>query len=97
MSDHKISFADTSFDPVMVPEGQTLSEEMDAANSPLLFGCRTGICGTCIIEVETEGLEPPDEDEQEIIELHAPDTPKARLACQINVTCNIHCKPIEEP
>ena len=95
MSNHKISFSDSNFEPVMVNEGLSLSEEMDAANSPLLFGCRTGICGTCVIEVEAEGLEPPDEDEQEILELHAPDNPKARLACQINVICDIHCKPVE--
>ncbi len=79
----------------MVSEGQSLSEEMDASNSPLLFGCRTGICGTCIIEVEADGLPPPCEDEKEILEIYSPNNPKARLACQIDVRCNIHSKPIE--
>lgn len=95
MSDHKISFSDPNYEPVLVSEGQSLSEEMNATNSPLLFGCRTGICGTCVIEVQADGLEPPDEDEQEILDLHAPENPRARLACQINVTCDIQTKPIE--
>lgn len=95
MATHQVSFSVEGHAPVDVTEGQTLSEELDASNSPLLFGCRSGICGTCIIEVDTGDLPPPDEEEQEIIELHAPDNPKARLACQINLTCDISIKPIE--
>ena len=94
MATHKVSFSVEGHAPVEVPEGQTLSEELDASNSPLLFGCRSGICGTCISQVDT-GDVPPDEEEQEIIELHAPDNPKARLACQINLTCDITIRPIE--
>lgn len=95
MATHKVSFSGEGHAPVDVTEGQTLSEELDASNSPLLFGCRSGICGTCIIDVETGDLPPPDEEEREIIELHAPDNPKARLACQINLTCDISIRPIE--
>ena len=95
MATHKVSFSVEGHSPVEVPEGQTLSEELDASNSPLLFGCRSGICGTCISQLDACDVPPPDEEEQEIIELHAPDNPKARLACQINMTCDITIRPIE--
>ena len=95
MATHKVSFSVEGHAPVEVPEGQTLSEELDASNSPLLFGCRSGICGTCISQLDAGDVPPPDEQEQEIIELHAPDNPKARLACQINLTCDITIRPIE--
>jgi ferredoxin len=95
MSEHKVTFQDTSYEPQMVSEGMSLSEELDASNSPLLFGCRTGICGTCIVEVEGD-LPPPGEDEQEILEIYAEDNPKARLACQVDMTCSVHIRPLEE-
>ena len=96
MSDFKVTFHDTSYEPMRVSEGLSLSEELDAANSPLLFGCRTGICGTCVVEVDGENLPPPDEDELEILEVYAPDNPKARLACQLHVTSDITIRPFEE-
>jgi len=89
MSDHKVSFSDTAYPPQLVSEGMSLSEELTASNSPLLFGCRTGICGTCIVEVEGD-IPPADEDEQEILDIYADGNPALRLACQINVTCPIH-------
>lgn len=82
-----VSFEDGGFAPVTVPDGRTLSEELHIKNSPVLFGCRTGVCGTCVVEVVegAEHLAPPDEDEQEILELYAAGLPRARLACQIDV------------
>ena len=50
-----------------------------------------------VIEVESEGdLPPPDEDEQEILEIYAEGNPKARLACQVCVTCDVHIRPLDE-
>lgn len=97
MSKHKVTFQDESYEPQMVSEGPSLSEELTASNSPLLFGCRTGICGTCVVEVESKGdLPPPDEDEQEILEIYAEGNAKARLACQVCVTCDVHIRPLDE-
>ena len=36
--------------PVCLDERAELSRELDVSNSPLLFGCRTGVCGTCAVE-----------------------------------------------
>ncbi|MCG8671697.1 MAG: (2Fe-2S)-binding protein [Pseudomonadales bacterium] len=91
--EHVVSFFDPAYQPVSVEEDELLSEVLDATNSPLLFGCRTGICGTCVIEVEGE-LPPADDDEKELLEIYAPGNPNARLACQIELTSSIRVRPL---
>lgn len=86
MSQHRVSFT-SEHPPVTVRAGVTLSHALSLQNSPVLFGCRTGICGTCVVRVVegAEALPPPDEDEREILELFADGDEHARLACQIDV------------
>jgi ferredoxin len=79
-----IEFADSSFDSIMIPAGQPLAEVLTVQNSPVLFGCRTGICGTCVVGV-TGNVEGASQDELEILELYAVGNPKTRLACQLQV------------
>ena len=90
---HVVSFFDPAFEPLSIDRGDMLSEVLDATNSPLLFGCRTGICGTCVIEVEGE-LPEADDEEKELLELYAPDNPKARLACQIELNSDLRVRPL---
>lgn len=87
VSDVPVRFDGTGYPEVSVPAGKTLSRVLDARNSPLLFGCRTGICGTCVVEVHAgaDALAPASDDEREILELYADDNPRARLACQLEV------------
>ena len=69
-----------------------MSEHLTIENSPVLFGCRTGICGTCLVEVEEERngqLLAPAADESELLEIIAPDLSRARLACQIELRADI--------
>ncbi len=40
----KISFPETDYPPINLPHHQNLSEHLTIQNSPVLFGCRTGIC-----------------------------------------------------
>ncbi len=92
-----VSFDDSSFEPVQLEAGSNLSEHLSIDNSPVLFGCRTGICGTCVIEVSAElngALDPANEEERELLDLMAPGNPRARLACQIKVSANIRVKPL---
>ena len=49
---HAIEFPNTRYKPVSLPAGAKLSEELTIINSPVLFGCRTGICGTCLVQIE---------------------------------------------
>lgn len=98
MKTHLIHFAEESHEPVEVRSGRSLADALDVNNSPVLFGCRTGICGTCVVELqdEAESLAAPDEEEREILDLYAPQQPRARLACQIDVQSNLtlktHCQ-----
>lgn len=88
---HTVLFVEEGYAPVSVPAGKVLSQDLTVRNSPVLFGCRTGICGTCVVEV-VEGagaLSPPDEDELEILALYAEGLTNARLACQIDVGVDI--------
>ena len=60
-----------------------------------LYNARTvvDVCPTGAIEFSGE-LPPPDEEEQEILEVYAPDNPKARLACQIDLQADVSLRPI---
>lgn len=79
-----------------IAENSELAKALDAKNSPLLFGCRTGICGTCLIEVVEGGPEDyrPNADEMDLLEIIAENNPKARLACQMRIKNNLHIKYI---
>ena len=87
-----------TFGAVELPEQSLLSEELDANNSPLLFGCRTGICGTCLVtlEVSNQGpLDQPDASEREMLEVYAAGCKNARLACQVRLTCDLKLTPLK--
>lgn len=81
-SHHTIHFPNTNYKSVTIQKNDTLSLCLTQQNSPILFGCRTGICGTCLVSATGE-MAPPTNDEQEVLTLLAPNCPNARLACQI--------------
>lgn len=84
----KIHFPESNYASIDLEIYQNLSEHLTVANSPVLFGCRTGICGTCLVVVEGE-IPPPSPEEKELLEVLAPDNSKARLACQIQLSNDI--------
>lgn len=79
-----LSFPGSGYPPLRVEPGSQLSVVLDATNSPALFGCRTGLCGTCVMGVVGD-LPAPDADEREVLEIYADGVANARLACQIRV------------
>ncbi|MDZ8032910.1 2Fe-2S iron-sulfur cluster-binding protein [Nostoc sp. DedSLP04] len=89
----KISFPGSEFVPITLEYHKNLSEHLTIQNSPVLFGCRTGICGTCLVEVLGD-IPPPQPDEQEMLETLAPNNPHARLACQLDITANVEIRRI---
>jgi ferredoxin len=91
----RVSFFDESYAPVELAAGARLSEHFHVGNSPLLFGCRTGICGTCLVRIEGE-LPPPGEEERELLSLLAPNDPSARLACQLELVGDVRVGPHPE-
>jgi ferredoxin len=96
MKQHRIEFTETEFSAMELPDQACLADYLTAKNSPVLFGCRSGICGTCLVEVESlrDILPRPAELEAETLSLYAPANPKARLACQLNLTTCISLKKI---
>ncbi len=81
---YTLSFPDSDYPSLRVQAGSKLSVVLNATNSPALFGCRTGLCGTCVMVVKGN-LPAPDEDETEVLEIHADGAANVRLACQIQV------------
>lgn len=98
MSTHRIEFPGTAFPPVEVPDLACLPLHLTVLNSPVLFGCRSGLCGTCLIEVKpmcAGTLDPPGIAEHEALEIYAPGNPHARLACQLALSVDVHIRKIE--
>jgi len=90
-----VHFPNTNYAPLTLEPHQPLAEQLTVRNSPVLFGCRTGLCGTCLVTA-TGNLAPPSTTEQEILEMLAPGNPQARLACQIDVMGEIAIAPLTE-
>lgn len=87
-----VRFPGTRYGPLTLPHGANLARNLTIVNSPVLFGCRTGLCGTCVVGVEPDGphaIPAPDEDEREVLSIVAPDEARARLACQIDLVADI--------
>ena len=75
---------------VEVPDGGDLLDICDEVLAPVAFSCRSATCATCYIEVVegSELLEPPSDEEQELLELlTGPKT--GRLACQARVRAGV--------
>lgn len=89
-----VSFPGTHHAPVEVAQHQPLAEVLTVQNSPVLFGCRTGICGTCLVRAVGE-LPAPSGAEQELLDLLAPHQAGTRLACQIDVTTDIQITALD--
>jgi ferredoxin len=69
------------------PAGGDLVDICDAVQAPIPFSCRSASCGTCRVDV-LEGahlLEPPREDELEVLDMFGDDPARRRLACQARV------------
>jgi ferredoxin len=84
----RVSFGDAAYVPVEVPGGCELAEHLDVHNAPVLFGCRTGLCGTCVSVVEGD-LPPASADEAEVLDVEAPGVAGARLLCQLRPTADL--------
>ncbi len=83
-----VSFDGSEHAAIDLAEGAPLSEHLTIVNSPILFGCRTGLCGTCACVLVSGNIPGPDEDEQEVLDLQPP-VAGLRLACQIRLMDDI--------
>ena len=69
---------------VSAPEGGRLVDLCDEENAPVPFSCRSASCGTCRIDVleGAELLEPPADEELDVLDIFGDDPHERRLACQ---------------
>ena len=82
---------------VEVEANQSLTDICDEHPNSLLLGCREASCGTCLMEVVSgiENLSPITDDEQDLLDVLAPDNPHARLACQCVVLGDIRIRTLK--
>lgn len=92
----RVRFANRTHPEIVLSARSNLSEHLTVENSPVLFGCRTGICGTCLVRVEGD-IPPPSDEEQDLLDVVAPNDPKARLACQLELTGDVELAVADEP
>ena len=88
MSPVTVHFAEGSHPSVVVPDRCELASHLDIHNSPVLFGCRTGICGICAAVVAC-AEPPPEPAEREVLDIEWPHEPGARLLCQLRPTADL--------
>ena len=71
---------------IEVPEQYALIDMCEDYDTSILFGCRDGACGACMIKVleHPEHLTKMQEDERDFLETMAA-RPDERLACQCKV------------
>jgi Ferredoxin len=70
-----------------VPENYAMIDMCEDYDTSILFGCRDGACGACMIKVKEgkENLSPMQDDEKDFLETMAAEDDE-RLACQ----CRVH-------
>lgn len=83
-----ISFPGTNYPPILLDKHSLLSQDLTVQNSPVLFGCCTGICGTCLVVVKGN-ISSPNQEEQELLDILAPGNNQVRLACQLDLTSDL--------
>lgn len=85
MAKAQLSFADIDV-TITVPAGTRVIEISDKLNSGIIYGCREGDCGTCLMKVVEgmENLSEPSALETRVLKEHFVG-PDARLACQAQV------------
>ncbi len=69
-----------------VPDNYPLIDLCEDHETSILFGCRDGACGACMVRVleGAENLTPMQDDERDFLETMAAE-PNERLACQCRV------------
>lgn len=79
----KVNFKNDNL-TVDVPAGKSIKDVCDENGSSIPFGCRNGVCGTCLSTI-TKGkhnLRPAEENEKATLEGFGAQAPDKRLICQ---------------
>jgi len=93
MAKSQLTFSDINL-TVNVPAGSRVIEISEKVNSGIVYGCREGDCGTCLMKV-TEGMDnlsEPSALELRILKEHFAGK-DMRLACQAQVLGDATVRP----
>lgn len=84
---HKVNISTTG-ETFSLPHNAHLSDAAELQLAGLVFGCRAGMCGICVIEVVDglQNLSRPDDEETWLLATLGHDDAAKRLACQ----CRLH-------
>ena len=93
MAKAQLSFTDINV-TVTVPAGTRVIEISDKISSGIVYGCREGDCGTCLMKVVEgmENLSEPSVLEARILKEHYAGR-EIRLACQAQVLGDVTVRP----
>jgi len=72
---------------VAAPAGARLLDLCDEKSAAIPFSCRSASCGTCRVDVleGAELLDPPADEELDVLDLFGDDPTRCRLACQVRL------------
>jgi len=90
----KVSFTGDAPVEVEVKPGSSIAAASKAAAIEQKYPCRgKGLCGTCIVNIESgvENLNPPDEAESRVLRILRA-SPGQRLACQALASDDVACR-----
>ena len=75
---------------IEVKDGYQLIDMCEEHDTSILFGCRDGACGACMVKVldGSENLSPMENDEKDFLETMAAEE-NERLACQCKVSGDV--------
>ncbi|HCS14021.1 MAG: ferredoxin [Zetaproteobacteria bacterium CG06_land_8_20_14_3_00_59_53] len=93
MAKAKVTFLDIGV-TVMVPVGTRVIELSEKVGAGLIYGCREGDCGTCMMKVEEgwNNLSEPSVVEEKVLRENMAGK-HCRLACQAQILGDIVVRP----
>ena len=92
---HRVTIQDTG-EQFTLPHNAYLADAAELALVGLVFGCRAGACGTCVIEV-TAGpthFSPPEDKERSMLSFLGFEQTTIRLACQCRLQGDVTIKQL---
>ena len=94
MAKAKLTFSDIDM-TITVPVGVRVIEISEKVGSNIIYGCREGDCGTCLMKVEKgwENLSTPSVVEDKILRENAAGKHQ-RLACQAQVLGDVTVRAV---
>jgi ferredoxin len=79
------------------PAGSNFREVAQAQNLDVAFGCESGICSTCLIQIKSgkENISPKTDQEEFTLDTRgvAPDDMNTRLGCQCQINGDVEFEP----